>query len=161
MKTTSPSTDDVEQAAARLQVWGFPLIFAQRVRLGFTQPAAPAAPRPPTSAGAAVGTFGHQRELSSPELRVGVAPNVDTLYSVAWIDLDAGPRRLVMPDLGDRYYSVQVALADTSSPWALGRRTHGGQLPPVTLRRGALAPLARAGRRALVAACSPEVWPPE
>ncbi len=28
-------------------------------------------------------------------------------------------------------------------------------------RRGALAPLARAGRRALVAACSPEVWPPE
>ncbi len=27
-------------------------------------------------------------------------------------------------------------------------------------RRGALAPLARAGRRALVAACSPEVWPP-
>jgi len=28
-------------------------------------------------------------------------------------------------------------------------------------RRGALAPLARAGRRALVAACSPEVWPPD
>lgn len=28
-------------------------------------------------------------------------------------------------------------------------------------RRGSLAPLARAGRRALVAACSPEVWPPE
>lgn len=27
-------------------------------------------------------------------------------------------------------------------------------------RRGALVPLARAGRRALVAACSPEVWPP-
>lgn len=27
-------------------------------------------------------------------------------------------------------------------------------------RRGALTPLARAGRRALVAACSPEVWPP-
>lgn len=28
-------------------------------------------------------------------------------------------------------------------------------------RRGALTPLARAGRRALVAACSPEGWPPE
>lgn len=28
-------------------------------------------------------------------------------------------------------------------------------------RRGSLAPLARAGRRALVAACSPEAWPPE
>ncbi len=28
-------------------------------------------------------------------------------------------------------------------------------------RRGALTPLARAGRRALTAACSPEVWPPD
>ncbi len=28
-------------------------------------------------------------------------------------------------------------------------------------RRGALTPLARSGRRALVAACSPEVWPPD
>ena len=27
-------------------------------------------------------------------------------------------------------------------------------------RRSALVPLGRAGRRALVAACSPEVWPP-
>jgi hypothetical protein len=27
-------------------------------------------------------------------------------------------------------------------------------------RRAALVPLGRAGRRALVAACSPEVWPP-
>jgi hypothetical protein len=27
-------------------------------------------------------------------------------------------------------------------------------------RRAAIAPLARAGRRALVAAASPEVWPP-
>ncbi len=130
--------DHVQQAAERLQVWGFPLIFAQRVRLNFTQPVDPAGPRPPTSAGAAVNTFGHQRELSSPELRVGVAPNVDTLYSVAWLDLDAGPRRLILPDFGDRYYSVQVALADTSSPWALGRRTHGGRLPPMTLRRGRL-----------------------
>ncbi|MET0821860.1 MAG: DUF1214 domain-containing protein [Aeromicrobium sp.] len=133
------SWGDVEQAAERLQVWGFPLVFAQRVRLNFTQPVDPDGRRPPTSAGAAVDTFGHQRELSTPELRVGVAPNVDTLYSVAWVDLDAGPRRLVLPDFGDRYYSVQVALSDTSSPWALGRRTHGGRLPALTLRRGSLA----------------------
>ena len=30
----------------------------------------------------------------------------------------------------------------------------------VELRREALRPLDRSGRRALVAACSPEVWPP-
>jgi hypothetical protein len=137
--TARPHTDrDIESAAERLQVWGFPLVFAQRVRLNFTQPADPTAHRPPTSAGAAADTFGHQRELSNPDLRVGVAPNVDTLYSVAWLDLDAGPRRLVLPDFGDRYYSVQVALSDTTSPWALGRRTHGRRLPPLTLQRGEL-----------------------
>lgn len=138
MAIATPTTDEAVQAACRLQVWGFPRIFAQRVRLNFTQPADPVAPRPVTSAGAAVDDLGHQRELSSPELRVGVAPNVDTLYSVAWIDLDAGPRRLVLPDFGERYYSVQVALSDTSSPWALGRRTHGGRLPPLKVIRGCL-----------------------
>ena len=30
----------------------------------------------------------------------------------------------------------------------------------ITARRDALLPLERAGRHALVAACSPEVWPP-
>jgi hypothetical protein len=30
----------------------------------------------------------------------------------------------------------------------------------IVARRAALTPLERAGRRALVAACSPEVWPP-
>ena len=138
MTIATPSTDEAVEAARRLQIWGFPRIFAQRVRLNFTQPADPVAPRPATSAGAAVDELGHQRELSSPELRVGVAPNVDTLYSVAWIDLDAGPRSLVLPDFGERYYSVQVALSDTSSPWALGRRTHGGRLPRLTVTRGDL-----------------------
>jgi hypothetical protein len=132
------AVQDVEEAAARLQVWAFPLVFAQRVRLNFTQPADPSAVRPPTSAGAPTNRLGHQRQLSTPDLRVGVAPNVDTLYSVAWVDLDAGPQVLTLPDMGERYYSVQVALSDTSSPWALGRRTHGGGLPPVTVTRGPL-----------------------
>ena len=133
------STDaDVVAAARRLQVWAFPLVFAQRVRLNFTLPLTPDAPRPSTSAGAPVNRFGHQRRLSDPDLRVGVAPNVDTLYSVAWIDLDSGAYMVTVPDHGDRYYSLQVALADTSSPWALGQRTHGGQLPEIRLVRGEL-----------------------
>lgn len=126
------------EAAARLQVWGFPLVMAQWLRLNFTQPRAPFEPRPPTSAGAALGRIGHQRELSDPSLRVGVAPNVDTLYSVAWLDLDAGEHVLHTPDVGDRYVSWQIGLADTGSPWAFGQRTHGSRVPPLRLRRGAL-----------------------
>lgn len=134
-----PDSSDTRAAASRLQVWGFPLVMAQRVRLNFTRPSDPDAPRPPSSAGAALDRLGHQRTLSDPTLRVGVAPNVDTLYSVAWLDLDHGKFRLSLPDMGSRYYSVQVALADTRSPWALGQRTHGGLLPPISLHRGPLA----------------------
>lgn len=140
------TAEDVEAAASRLQVWAFPLVFAQRVRLNLTLPLTPDAPRPSTSAGAPLNRFGHQRALSDPGLAVGVAPNVDTLYSVAWVDLDSGSCVLQAPDHGDRYYSVQVALADTSSPWALGRRTHGGQLPEVHLRRGELGSRERGDR---------------
>lgn len=140
------SLDQVRAAAARLQVWAFPCIMAQRVRLNFTQPRDPGAVRPATSAGAPIGRIGHQRELSDPGLRVGVAPNVDTLYSVAWLDLDAGEHELRTPAYGGRYHSVQVGLADTGSPWSFGQRTHGSRLPPLVLRRGPLDARERDGR---------------
>lgn len=138
--------DEVRAAAARLQVWAFPRVMAQRVRLNFTQPRDPAAVRPATSAGAALGRIGHQRVLSDPGLRVGVAPNVDTLYSVAWLDLDAGEHELRTPAYGRRYYSYQVGLADTGSPWSLGQRTHGSLLPSLLFRRGPLGIRERDGR---------------
>lgn len=140
----------VREAAARLQVWAFPLLMAQRVRLNFTQPRDPWATRPRTSAGAALGHVGHQRALSDPGLRVGVAPNVDTLYSVAWLDLDAGEHVLHTPDVGGRYASWQVGLADTGSPWAFGQRTHGSRVPPLVLRRGPLGSHERGGRLEVV-----------
>jgi len=45
----------------------------------------------------------------------------------------------------------------------LAREDDGGATSAleITRRREALVPLDRAARRALVAACSPEVWPPE
>jgi hypothetical protein len=45
---------------------------------------------------------------------------------------------------------------------ALAREDDGGAVSSYEIeqRRAALNPLDRAGRRALTAACSPEVWPP-
>lgn len=47
---------------------------------------------------------------------------------------------------------VEVALEDDGGALTVAE---------ITERREALTPLARSGRRALVAACSPEVWPPD
>ncbi|MFC4605693.1 DUF1254 domain-containing protein [Rhodococcus kronopolitis] len=48
-----------------------------------------------------------QAQLSGPDSRTVVAPNVDTLYSIAWLDLRAGPVLLSHPDMGERYFGFQ------------------------------------------------------
>ncbi|UUE28372.1 DUF1214 domain-containing protein (plasmid) [Rhodococcus qingshengii] len=125
----------LSEDAYALQIWGFPIIFAQRMRIRFTSPLEPHARRAPTSAGAALNRMGHQRRLSDPTLTAGVAPNVDTLYSLAFIDLESGDFELHLPDFADRYYSVQIGEADSSTNTVLGRRTHGSRIPPIKLVR--------------------------
>ena len=39
----------------------------------------------------------HQRDVATPEFRVFKTPNVDTLYSNAWLDLSEGPARIRVP----------------------------------------------------------------
>lgn len=128
---SGPVTDlsAFEAALQRVHVWAYPLLLARRLRRNMTS-----AQPDERSAAAPLGHMGHQRRLSDPGYRVGVAPNVDTLYSVAWVDLAEGPYRLDLPPVRDRYYTVQVGYADSTSV-AVGVRTHGEQLPPVVVRR--------------------------
>ena len=51
--------------------------------------------------------FRHQRDLATPDFTVFKTPNVDTLYSNAWLDLTNGPARVSIPAMGDRYYTLQ------------------------------------------------------
>jgi hypothetical protein len=50
----------------------------------------------------------NQSQMSGPDSRTVVAPNVDTLYSVAWLDLRSGPILLTHPEMGDRYFGFQL-----------------------------------------------------
>lgn len=63
-------------------------------------------------AGGATGKFGHHREPMSIDHQTVVRPNRDTLYSVALIDLDAGPVTVTLPDAGKRFRSLQVINED-------------------------------------------------
>jgi len=127
----SDDTAALATIAKRAYVWGFALVLAARIRQNLTLPLDPHARRPASVAGAPINHLGHQHALSDPELRVGVGPNVDTLYSLAWLDLNDDAFVFETPDFGDRYYTFQIAYADSSSDAALGRRTHGSQLPPL------------------------------
>ena len=54
------------------------------------------------------------------------APNSDTLYLNAWVDLSKGPVLVEVPDMGSRYYTL--AFMDLyAKPHHLGTRTNGGR----------------------------------
>ncbi|WP_448624438.1 DUF1254 domain-containing protein [Geodermatophilus sp. URMC 64] len=120
--------------AVRAYVWGFPLVAMARIRLHTTNPDDPFAPRPPTSTGAPLNRWGHQTVPADPSFRAGVGPSVDLLYSSLRLDLAGGPFVVEVPDCGSRYYTVQIAFADSSAEQSFGRRTHGAHLPPLLLR---------------------------
>ena len=52
--------------------------------------------------------------------------NRDTLYVVGWLDLRRGPLILHVPDMDDRYYSVQFTDPSKNTNFAyVGKRTTG------------------------------------
>jgi hypothetical protein len=62
-----------------------------------------------------------------------VAPNQDTLYSVAWIDLTAGPLVLETPPTADRYAVVQLLDAFTNAAAYVGDGERGARGERVAL----------------------------
>ncbi|MCX2729151.1 DUF1254 domain-containing protein [Saccharopolyspora sp. NFXS83] len=62
-----------------------------------------------------VASFIHERIPAGPEFHAFRAPNVDTLYSNAWVRLGAEPVELRLPDFGTRYFTVQVVDAYSNS----------------------------------------------
>ncbi|MCW1384922.1 DUF1214 domain-containing protein [Novosphingobium sp. KCTC 2891] len=118
----------VEQLALCAYIWGMPLVEAALIRERFTQ-----SPPPGGAAATPINQFKHRRTLAGPEMRVGVGPNNDTIYSLAWVDLAGGPLVVTTPDFGSRYYTFSINFADSSAEQSLGQRTHGGQLPPLFL----------------------------
>ncbi|MFT9018297.1 DUF1254 domain-containing protein [Acetobacter malorum] len=67
----------------------------------------------------------HKRILSDWQDRFITTPNNDTLYSVAWLDLAAGPVQLQLPATGDRYISAALIDTYTNNFAILGTRTTG------------------------------------
>lgn len=68
-----------------------------------------------------------QTALSGPESRFIVAPNRDTLYSIAVLDLRGGPLVLTLPEVTDRYYTYQLLSPWTDSFAYIGTRATGGR----------------------------------
>ena len=72
-----------------------------------------------------MGQFYNARTYPDAAFRDVTAPNADTLYSTAWLDLAKEPYILSLPDEGDRYFLIPMLDAWTTVFQVPGKRTTG------------------------------------
>lgn len=93
--------------------------------------------------------------LADVRFRTVIRPNVDTLYSVAWLDLDKEPVLLTIPPSDGRYFVIQFMDAWTNVFAAPGIRTIGKQAKQFVIVgpgfRGAMPARVPAGAERVVA----------
>src|SRR6478736_5114423 len=110
--------DELAEVAAEAFIYGFPLVFDLQEVERFTRVGMGAL------AAAPLNVFSHATSLAGPK-DTFVSINNDTIYSIAPIDLSAGPVRVDVPDTGERYYVLQCVDAWTNNFAYIGRRATG------------------------------------
>lgn len=104
-------------------VYGFPYVYGAQTRHKWvTQPQ-----DPEHVPYAAVNHFWHAKGVLDASYQDGGCPNNDTMYSVSWVDLTDEPIILSHPDLGDRYFSFELAAMSSDNFDYVGQRTTGSK----------------------------------
>jgi hypothetical protein len=112
--------DEAKSIAEEVYIYGYPLItmeYTKRVMTNVEEAGTKLAP---------VGQFGRMRTYPSPEDKEVTAPNADTYYTLAWLDLSTEPVVLVKPDFGERFYLLPMLSGWTDVFSVPGSRTGGG-----------------------------------
>ena len=71
--------------------------------------------------------MGHKDDLATADDVMPYTPNNDTVYSGALLDFSDEPVILSLPDIEDRYWSLQVANPYTENKFYIGSRATGGK----------------------------------
>jgi hypothetical protein len=128
--------------ASDAYIYGYPLVTMEMTRRVITNVRAIEGTRGP------MGQFIKLRQYPDASFRDVTAPNADTLYTMAWLDVGKEPWVLSIPDMKDRYFLVPMLDGWTNVFQVPGKRTTGtgaqtyaitgpawkGSLPPVAKR---------------------------
>jgi hypothetical protein len=114
--------DQAFQLGREAYRYGLPLMEFLRVRRENTSVRAPDG-----KGNAPLNRFSNARRFAGPEQRTVVAPNVDTLYSIAQLDLGKEPIVLSHPNMGKRYFVFQLLDPYTNTIGYIGQRTTGSK----------------------------------
>jgi len=108
-----------EEIAMDAYIYGYPLITMEMTRRISTNVAKPVGTRAP------MGQFARLREYPTAKFRDVTAPNADTLYTIAWLDVGKEPWIVSVPAMKDRYYLLPLLDGWTHVFAAPGKRTTG------------------------------------
>jgi hypothetical protein len=100
-------------------IFGYPLVTMEMTRRVMTNVHQPEGKRAP------MGQFVRMREYPTAAFRDVTAPNADTLYTVAWIDVSKEPWVFSIPDMKDRYFLMPMLDGWTEVFQVPGKRTTG------------------------------------
>lgn len=100
-------------------IYGYPLVTMEMTRRVMTNVASPTGTRAP------MGNLVRMRTYPNASFRDVTAPNADTLYTTAWIDVGDEPWILSLPEMHDRYFLMPMLDGWTNVFQVPGKRTTG------------------------------------
>jgi hypothetical protein len=120
-RTPSLHTQEGVRTAVDAYVYGYPLVTFDMARRQQTNVAAPDAEHAP------MGQMIRMRSYPAVDNHCCAAPNADTLYTEAWLDVSREPSVLSIPDMGDRYYIFPILdgwseVVQVASPGTTGNK---------------------------------------
>lgn len=119
--TPKLSEQEAIEIATEAYIYGYPLVVMDLTRQIMTNTIEPEGRKAP------MGQFMNAREFYDASFHEVVAPNSDTLYSSAWLDLSKEPYILHVPDENGRYYLMPMLSGWTDVFASPGKRTTGTQ----------------------------------
>ena len=113
--------EEAFQLGVSAYIYGYPLLVMDSLRRVTTNVAVPQGALSP------MGQFAHHRSFPGSSDRTIAGASVDTLYSLAWLDLSRGPYVLHVPDADNRFYMMPILDGWTEVIGNPGTRTTGGK----------------------------------
>ncbi len=121
------TVDEAKKIGLDAYLYGYSLITTEVTRVQMTNVAEPDGLHGP------MGQFINVKRYPPADFRGVSASNADTLYSVAWMDLDKEPWVFSHPEMGERFFlfpTYDLWMPVVASP---GRRTTGGAAADILL----------------------------
>lgn len=113
-------TYDEAKAIASAYLFGYPLVIADETKADGVKDTP-------------FNVLAHNQTTPDPDFRLAVAPNVDTLYSLAMLDLKEQPLVISMPDTDERYYVLPFYDAWTNCYARTGKSTTGTEAKEIAI----------------------------